>query len=389
MFFRFSCVPLINGRFTVGGYTLFSFNHLVDYLNLLVLLVPGLPILVIAAYRRKWYRQFREPTYLFLGIFLLSTLGAVFIFDPKLGMARDWDLFSFSGVPLTIMLYFWLLKRPRSNVFQTKIIVLAILLSIVSLSGRIASVNTDDVATARFRNYLYLDKDLSRNAWRLLHDYYTERGDSTMVKQIKNEWEIAHPERFYFFQAYYRKNNGQIKTASKMFEKLIQSVPTYPDAWSNLGDCLLHEKKYDSAIVCLRIALGLNPYLMGAYNNLGTCHVRLGRPKDALKPLKNALSIADSVSVIHFNLSVAYIMLKNREKTLYHFEQAVAEPEAPLRVVKSIADEYVKLQKYQQAAELYHHALRLGLDSSYVLSVAKNYPPLQKYLKYSNKPLKK
>ncbi|RKX24273.1 MAG: hypothetical protein DRP47_11635, partial [Candidatus Zixiibacteriota bacterium] len=380
LFFRFACVPLIGDRFTVGGYTLFSLDHLVDFLNLLILLVPGVPILVLAAYRRKWYRQFRKPPYLFLGIFLLSTLGAVFIFDPKLGMARDWDLFAVSGIPLTILLYFWLLDGTRYGKHQIITILLAVFLGIVSLSGRIASVNTDDVAVTRFKDYLYLDKARGRNAWRLLYNYYMERGDSAQVELITEKWNTAHPERWYFSQAYGRKNNGQIKAASKMFEKIVRSTPTYSDAWSNLGECLISERRFDSAIVCLRIALGLNPYEMSAYNNLGTCYNELGRPNDALKPLKIALSITDSVSQVNYNLAVTYGILGKREKSLYHLAQAVANPDAPLEAIKLTADQYVKLRKYQRAAELYQRAMQLGLDSSYVSAVARKYPALKSYL---------
>ena len=39
--FRFAVVPILTDRFTVEGYTLFSPKHIVDFLNLLVLLIPA------------------------------------------------------------------------------------------------------------------------------------------------------------------------------------------------------------------------------------------------------------------------------------------------------------------------------------------------------------
>ncbi|MBU8934084.1 MAG: hypothetical protein KOO62_08750 [candidate division Zixibacteria bacterium] len=380
LFFRFAIVPLIGNRFTAGGYTLFSLDHLIDYANLLIILLPGLPILSLAATHKNWRRQLSQPQNLFLGIFLLSALGAVFIFDPKLGMARDWDLFAVSGIPMGMLLYYWLFDGPHSDALRTKVIVFAILLGAVSLSGRVANVNTADVAVERFRDNLYLDQARGRNAWSLLVEYYRENSDSTMATQIKREWDVAHPERGFYFKAHYLMNNGQIVAATKMLEAIACAYPIYALAWSKLGECLLYKNKLDSAIVCLHIALGLNPHEIYAYNNLGTCYLKMGRPNDALKPLTEALSLSDSVSQIHCNLADTYDMLRDQEKSLYHMSQAVADPDAPLTVVKRVAGKYARLRDYFRAAELYQRALKRGLDSSVVASQIEKHPDLRRYL---------
>ena len=49
-----------------------------------------------------------------MAIMLVCCLGAVFVLDPKLGMPRDWDLFSFAGVPFVVLCYclLFMTKRP-------------------------------------------------------------------------------------------------------------------------------------------------------------------------------------------------------------------------------------------------------------------------------------
>ncbi|HWR83762.1 MAG TPA: hypothetical protein VN285_10690, partial [Candidatus Deferrimicrobium sp.] len=67
-YFRFAFVPLMQNRFTVEGYTLFSLNHLLDYLNLLFLLAPAMPMVIAAVIRvgPKTLLKIRAHRYLFI-----------------------------------------------------------------------------------------------------------------------------------------------------------------------------------------------------------------------------------------------------------------------------------------------------------------------------------
>jgi len=60
-----------------------------------------------------------------LGLVALLTFGTAFVFDPKIGMARDWDLYAFTGLPLGLLLPDKLLTtslgRGRSAVSYTSI----------------------------------------------------------------------------------------------------------------------------------------------------------------------------------------------------------------------------------------------------------------------------
>jgi len=100
-FFRFSIVPFLNNRFTVENYTMFSVKHIVDYLNLLLLLSPSIPIVFFVFLRRMDFIKNISKEEIYLGLFILVTCGAAFLFDPKLGMPRDWDLFAFATLPYT------------------------------------------------------------------------------------------------------------------------------------------------------------------------------------------------------------------------------------------------------------------------------------------------
>jgi hypothetical protein len=132
LFFQFAFVPLLENRFTVNGYTMFSWKHLVDYLNLLLLLLPGLPVMATLLFLNPVRRLLQQRHYVYLCILLLSVLGTVFAFDPKLGMPRDWDLFSFAGIPLTIACYY-VVAENRWSTRARPVAVLSILLSLAIL----------------------------------------------------------------------------------------------------------------------------------------------------------------------------------------------------------------------------------------------------------------
>jgi len=156
--FRFALVPLLPDRFTVEGYYLFSLPHLVDFGNLLLLMVPALPVAMALLFIRptKKLRTLRE--YRFLALLLVSCCGAVFVFDPKLGMPRDWDLFSFVGPPLGLAAIYFVLDprvRPRS---YGAVVILVIALNLLVLFPRAISQTNPDLSVTWFNNYAALDK---------------------------------------------------------------------------------------------------------------------------------------------------------------------------------------------------------------------------------------
>jgi len=84
-FFRFAIVPFAADRFTIENYTMFSLKHVLDFFNLLMLMLPAFPLMVVLLISLSGRKVFRRKEYRYLTILLLSALGAVFIFDPKLG----------------------------------------------------------------------------------------------------------------------------------------------------------------------------------------------------------------------------------------------------------------------------------------------------------------
>lgn len=156
-FFRFAFVPFIENRFTTNGYTMFSLDHILDFMNLLFLLIPGLLLLAVSIHKTEIIQQFKHRWFKFLSIAILSTLGAVFIFDPRLGMPRDWDLFAFAGVPIAVFTFYYLLKQKNKTNQMTTVLI--VVLGMLILIPRVGSQIIPEKSLSLVKSYRLLDKD--------------------------------------------------------------------------------------------------------------------------------------------------------------------------------------------------------------------------------------
>ncbi len=116
--------PFAN-RFTVDDYYLLSFNHILDFFNNIVFIIPlSIPLLFIL--KRKSDSSIYEK--LLLLSCSIPPLMIAFMIDPKLGMARDWDLFStlLFGTFFTSV-YYWFAIAKNHKQFQPSTILIIIL----------------------------------------------------------------------------------------------------------------------------------------------------------------------------------------------------------------------------------------------------------------------
>ncbi len=95
-------VPLFTS--SDNHYTLFSGQHLLDMVNLVILITPAF---FLACFGRK------SGPHLTLGLIALAgTALFTFLVDPKLGAFRDWDLLSIFAVPMAVIVA---IRAPRKS----------------------------------------------------------------------------------------------------------------------------------------------------------------------------------------------------------------------------------------------------------------------------------
>lgn len=373
LFFQLTVVPLVAGKFTVRGYTLLSPSHILDFANLIFLLCPGILVCLAAIKRRSLKSLFAMREYAFLGIVTLSTLVASFLLDPKLGMARDWDLLSLAGFPLSVLTAFVLLDR-NDRVGRSGI-VLACVLGLAVLLSR-AAVQFLPVSGAKYaEDVMKLDLARSRNAFTSLIDYYGSIGNQTKSAEINNYWQGAYPEVGALRQVSAMFAAGQLSQGKQTLDAVIARSPEYAEAWAGLCIYYYRIRQYDSALFAGRIANGLNPNNPAVLFNMGLAQYSLGNSDDAEQLWLKSLKIDSSFAA----LSLAHLYRDRGDSTQYAtlLFSAASRSAAGPHELKEAIQLAIKRSQFDQGSRFLHRYREIVADSVWADSLLSQFPNLK------------
>ncbi len=374
-FAHYSLVPLVAEYFTPDRYSLFSPAHLLDVANLLLLVCPPLLLVggLVAVYRR--HVTLSDPATLFLSLASLSTVGAMFVLDPKLGMARDWDLFSFVGIPL-VALVFYVLVEKREHPVVRQSLMLAFVLCLLTIVPRIVTLSSVEQSVAQFRHYAMLDFQKNRKYWFYLARHYEIAGDTAQADAVRAEWNRLHPDKPLVEQAILLKQQGQWATSEALLRQAVQVNPSNSDIWSNLGEIALHKGLVDSAAVLLTRCLRLNPSDYSAYNNLATVAMQREQYDKAREHLQRAHELYPEGSEILYNLATAHRLAGDHasyRRCLLMASQR--QPQIP-QVLYELTLIHVREGRIQEARRTLQTAAQIGLDSKIIEDLVRQVPQL-------------
>jgi len=237
-------VPLL--ATPINPYWTLSPRHLADLANLALFVIPAcLSLFVLLALRREYSQWLREPTAVLLGLAGWTCLLVSFWLNPVLGAARDWDLLSFFGLPLSLLTGYFLTKVVVSDRQRHLLIVQLCLVASVLLIPNLYEKTHLDAAVRR----------LEPLTWNDIHyqpGYYR-----------------AH--RCLSFGMILHQNCGRTDLAEKYFRRRIQAKPDCEFGWYNLGVVLFAKQQYVEASECFGRALELNPTSQSYRNSLDAC----------------------------------------------------------------------------------------------------------------------
>jgi hypothetical protein len=118
-------VPLWGTRTRWETYTLFSWLHVRDLLNQMMLVAPVvLPSLLWLALSTRGLHHIertrtQDEAHCFLTIAALFYLALIVVWNPDYGGQRDWDLFSLAWIPITL----WLVSFARARLDDRSLLV--------------------------------------------------------------------------------------------------------------------------------------------------------------------------------------------------------------------------------------------------------------------------
>jgi tetratricopeptide (TPR) repeat protein len=378
LFFTFALLPPVPDRFTVEGDWLMSPKHIVDLVNLMILLSPSLLLLPAGLLlgSAKSHSSSKETP--FLVILCLCTLATVYVFNPGIGMPRNWDLFAIAGPPLVAATYRYFLRPEFPRRMAVLLSGFAIALSVLLLGPRVVAHATPQLGIDHFRDYLALDAVRNRNARRLLVDYYKGIGDSAQAEIERSKAEADFPEIILGKKARAYMAQGKYREAMSYLHRAIDINPLYYDAYGNLGLCHLQTGRADSARALLEIADGINPLNAPTISNLGTVFLRMSDYGRAEKQFMEALRIDSTYSRAMAGLSSVYTSTGRYSAVIPWLEKLAADTSYPAEYFRQAGNALLEENAFVEAAKAYRIALTKGLDSTYVQSKLPAYPQLLK-----------
>jgi len=271
-------LPAFEGKPMTPSYAIFSFAHIGDIVNQLILLSPLLPLLFFCGLKQLRY-SLKKKTIVFLLINSLSALFFLFVIDPRLSMPRDWDLFSLCGFAPGLL--FVSLLDGKMPIFKQKLI-LSFTLFLIGASLPYLMTNLNEKSSVRYTEH-FINFDIYRNRITFLNlrNYYYDKGDRTKVDSLNALYAEYYPYVREYGRVYSAIKQGDISGAKQLALTLPDdrfSVDYY-NMWTTLhyldGD-------YQAALESSKKAIQLDRYSAQSYLYLGMAYRELGYSDSAL-----------------------------------------------------------------------------------------------------------
>jgi len=375
-YFRFAFVPIIPDRFSIKGYSLFSIAHITDIINLLFLLAPGL-LLIFALFRIQPLKKLFEPrSARFLLLLVMTTVFATCVLDPKLGMPRDWDLFSFPGIPIAALVLWLMLTRTTRARTHITMAILFVALGILSLLPRAAAQALPEVGIATFTDYLELDPSRARTGMHNLATYHLSHGDTTAAAKSEERRRSLFPYEYYIGLAQQAASRNQVGLAKTYALQALSLNATFADSWLALTYCYVEEGKYDSALETARVADGLNPYNYHIRHEMALAYSHLGDPDAAVKIWRELVARDTTKHGAAFSLARFHQQRGDKEQYAHYLTIAAQRADAPPDLSIELAKYLLEADDLPSAAAACRQFLEKGGDTAQVMALVKANPKL-------------
>ncbi len=251
-------LPLWVGRSSSPDYAMFSLSHIRDVLNLGLIVFPGVIIVCLIGGKSVKQEDEGKRVARFFQLSLIGSLLFLFSIDPVLGLARDWDLFSFTIVPLL----FLSLQRIESKKNRVPLVVVmnVALLSLMVTGSFIAVNESRTQSVERYHELLNLYGSKHRGGWTILAEYHEKRGDVESGKRVREDMVRTFPDYEILNGVFVNFGARDWKAGLRSARYLVARDPNNPDFLQALGTALSRLRMTDSALACYDKMIKLRPF---------------------------------------------------------------------------------------------------------------------------------
>lgn len=373
---RFMLVPLLADRFTVDGYTLFSLNHLLDLGNLVFFLIPSMALLIVG-HSGKWKSVWQLPVSRFLIIATLGGAALVCVFDPKLGMLRDWDLFAFAAIPVVILWSLLCLGRERLAVAGRALLILTILLNLAVLAPRVAVAMSKDRSLIMVEQIFKLDRTKSKNLHFLTVDYLRANGYKARGDSLANAIFMRYPEINLHERAVALFDQGRARESIALDSQALAINPSLYDPYTSMCAAYAALGQLDKALEVGEIVFGLNPRNSGIAYNLANINARLGKVDESRRYLETALAIDPSYQPALYGMASLAVAAGDRDGLQKWLVRLPINDTVEGSKYGDLVESACVRNMFDLAADMLRFGIEHRLDSTVVLELVRQYPQIQ------------
>jgi tetratricopeptide (TPR) repeat protein len=157
---------------------------------------------------------------------------------------------------------------------------------------------------------------------------------------------------------------GEPQKALQQFEKSVQLRPDWAPAHYNLGVALeAVGGRMPEAIAQYQKALRVDPGYAEAHDHLANVLARSGKLEDAIAHYQEVLRLKPDDAEAHLNLGAAFAKLGKSEEAIQHYEMALRIQPDYAAAHNSLANAFVRAGKAEEAIAQYQQALQIAPDS--------------------------
>ncbi|KPL01329.1 MAG: hypothetical protein AMJ91_00165 [candidate division Zixibacteria bacterium SM23_73_3] len=325
-------------------YSFFSMAHLMDFVNHQLLISPVSIVLCLVLLILRGSINFKENVVKFLLGIMVCLFGFALFVDPKLGYARDWDLFASTGLGVTFLgLYLVVdILRGEKTMELGRVIVVLLVAALISTMPWILVNASEEKAIERFEELLKIDEKRAAHGYENLACYFRDKGEhEKTIKLWKKAIAINPNPRYYgtLGNAYLKLK--RYDQAMEALNQAIQMAPYHPLihlTYKNLGICLAEVGRYDEAVTQLKKTISLEPNNAVYYYILGNILGKSGRYEEAVPCFETAIRLDSTNANAYKMLGVTYGRMGKKEEAKRYLEAYLRSTPKDAPMIKGIID---------------------------------------------------